>query len=173
MPKSSFFPLHYFDPLVDSIFIEDIWPWARGQYSKPAALFETRRLSISCNGWSQRWNSSRSQRAKFLGKNGLLRFKHLEELNIVWRVLNHEEERKILQYSFGRYMGPGDMTVYLRRSGVPHDIAFPGTHVNICAKDIREKFVALKKANPDWSIPKIRFIKWATAPSSPPTSPYL
>ncbi|KAH8599606.1 hypothetical protein B0O99DRAFT_590136 [Bisporella sp. PMI_857] len=94
MPKSSFFPLHYFDPLVDSIFIEDIWPWARGQYSKPAALFETRRLSISCNGWSQRWNSSRSQRAKFLGKNGLLRFKHLEELNIVWRVLNHEEERK-------------------------------------------------------------------------------
>jgi len=163
-PKSlddPYFGIHYFDPLKDGIFVDDLWPWVRGGNSKPAGLFNAKYLSISCNAWFFKYAVNSSQ---LLGKNGLLRFKHLEELHIVHRILTDHEREKIMQYKFGQYMGPGDMTQFLRRPHEPHDIAFPSISVDIKVDLILEKFAAMKEANPGWNIPKVKLMAWATRP---------
>jgi hypothetical protein len=96
-PKSAddrFFRIHYFDPHRDGLFVEKVWPWVRGGSSKPSALFEARNLSISCNAWWDMWIRESPQ---LFGKGGLLRFKHLEELHIVFRILTDHEREKIMQ----------------------------------------------------------------------------
>lgn len=155
-----FFSLHFFDPVTDGIFVDDIWPWVRGGNSRPAALYQTRRLSISCNAWWSMWRRD-TFRNSLLGKCGLLKFRNLEELNIVFRILTDHEREKIMQYKFGQYMGPGDMSSFLRR---PHDIDFPNTSVNIHVEPIVEKFKLMKAANPGWKVPKVKLIAWATRP---------
>ena len=155
-----FFSLHFFNPITDGIFVDDIWPWARGGNSRPAALYQTRRLSISCNAWWSMWRRD-PFRNSLLGKCGLLKFRNLEELNIVFRILTDHEKEKIMQYKFGQYMGPGDMSSFFRR---PHDIDFPNTSVNIQVEPIVEKFKSMKAANPGWKVPKVKLIAWATRP---------
>jgi len=157
-----YFSLHYFDPSTDGIFVDDIWPWVRGGNSKPAGLYETKRLSISCNTWWSMWRRY-TFRKSLLGKTGLLRFKNLEELNIVFRILTDQEREQIMHYRFGQYMGPGDMSTFLRR---PHDIDFPGSSVDITIEPILENFRSMKAANPGWNMPKVKLIAWASRPSS-------
>jgi len=161
-PKSlhdTLFGLHYFDPLRDGIFVDEIWPWVRGGRSKPTGLYNARILSISCNAWFFKWAVSSSQ---LLGKAGLLRFKHLKELHIVHRILTDHERERIMQYKFGQYMGPGDMTQFLHRPQNPHDIAFPSISVDIRVEPILAKFAELKAENPAWNIPKVKLMAWAT-----------
>lgn len=170
-PKSiddPLFGLHYFDPFSDGIFVDEIWPWVRGGSSKPTGLFNARILSISCNAWFFKWAVNSSQ---LLGKGGLLRFKHLEELHIVHRILTDHEREKIMKYKFGQYMGPGDMTQFLRRSHEPHDIAFPSISVDIRLEPILERFAVMKAANPNWNVPKVKLVAWATRPDATLTSP--
>jgi hypothetical protein len=155
-----FFTLHYFDPTRDGVFVDDIWPWVRGGNSKPAALYQTRRLSISCNAWWSMWRRD-TFRNSLLGKGGLLKFRHLEELNIVFRILTDHEREKIRQYKFGQYMGPGDISSFLRR---PHDIDFPSTCVDIHVEPILGKFKLMKTNDPGWKVPKVKLIAWATRP---------
>lgn len=102
---------------------------------------------------------------KLLGKGGLLKFKHLEELNIVFRILTDHEREKIMQYRFGHYMGPADMTHYLHRPEAPHDIAFPSTSVDIQKEPIVKRFKEMHEANPGWNIPKVKLVAWGTMPS--------
>jgi len=153
--------------LTDGIFVDEIWPWARGGSSKPTGLFNARILSISCNAWCLKWRRFPSQ---LLGKGGLLRFKNLEELHIVHRILTDHEREKIMQYRFGQYMGPGDMTQFLRRPHEPHDIAFPSISVDIKVEPILARFVELKAANPTWNVPKVKLIAWATSSVGTSTS---
>lgn len=155
-----FFSLHYFNPSKDGIFVDDIWPWVRGSNSRPAALYQTKRLSISCNAWWSIWRRN-TFRNTLLGKGGLLKFRHLEELNIVFRILTDHERQRIMQYKFGQYMGPSDMSSFLRR---PHDIDFPSSTVDIHVEPIMEKFKAMNAANPEWKVPKVKLIAWATRP---------
>ena len=157
-----FFSQHFFDPSTDGIFVCDIWPWVRGGNSRPAALYQTRRLSISCNAWWSMWRRD-TYRNSLLGKGGLLRFRHLEELNIVFRILTDHERERIMQYNFGQYMRPSDMSSFLRR---PHDIAFPHSSVDIHVEPIMEQFKIMKTQNPDWKVPKVKLIAWATRPDS-------
>ena len=164
-PKSladPFFSLHYFDPATDGIFVDDIWPWVRGGNSRPAALCQTRRLSISCNAWWSMWRRE-AFRNSLLGKGGLLKFRHLEELNIVFRILTDHERERIMQYKFGQYMGPSDMSSFLRR---PHDIDFPSSSVDIQVEAILEKFKLMGVQNPGWKVPKVKLIAWATRPEA-------
>jgi hypothetical protein len=90
------FRLHFFNPSQDGIFVDDIWPWLHGSDNKPAALYSTKRLSISCNAWWSMWSRNNS-RNSFLGKKGLLRFKYLDELNIIFRKLTDHERAKIMR----------------------------------------------------------------------------
>lgn len=154
------FRLHYFDPVTDGIFVDDIWPWVRGGNSRPAALYYTRRLSISCNAWWSMWRRD-TFRNSLLGKGGLLKFRHLEELNIVFRILTDREKAEIMKYKFGQYMGPRDLSTFLRR---PNDIDFPGSSVDIHVEVIMEEFKLMKAANPGWKVPKVKLIAWATRP---------
>jgi hypothetical protein len=171
VPKSVddlLFGLHYFDPLSDGIFVDEIWPWVRGGSSKPTGLFNARILSISCNAFHFKWVVNSSQ---LVGKGGLLKFKHLEELHIVHRILTDYEREKIMQYKFGQYMGPGDMTQFLRRPHEPHDIAFPSISVDIRVEPILERLAAMKATNPAWNVPKVKLVAWATRPDATLTSP--
>jgi len=171
IPKSiedPLFGLHYFDPLSDGIFVDEIWPWVRGGNSKPTGLFNARILSISCNAFHFKWVVNSSQ---LLGKGGLLRFKHLEELHIVHRILSDHEREKIMQYKFGQYMSSGDMTQFLRRQQEPHDIAFPSISVDIRVEPILERFATMKAADPSWNVPKVKLVAWATRPDITLTSP--
>lgn len=158
--EDPFFSLHYFDPMQDGIFVDDVWPWVRGGNSKPSGLYQTRRLSISCNAWWSMWSRDIS-RNTLLGKSGLLKFTHLEELNIVFRILTDHERQRIMQFKFGQYMGPGDMFSFLRR---PHDIDFPSWSVDIHVEPILEQFALMKTANPGWKVPKVKLVAWATRP---------
>jgi len=155
------FRIHYFDPLNDGIFVDEIWPWVRGGRCKLTGLLKCRRLAISCNAWYFKWAVNSPQ---LLGKSGLLRFKDLEELDIIYRVLTDHERGKIIQYKFGQYMGPGDMTKFLRRPSEPHDIAFPSIHVEVHKKPIMERLAIMKEANPSWSNPEVKIVAWATTP---------
>jgi hypothetical protein len=158
------FNLHYFDPLRDGIFVDEIWPWVRGGGSKPTGLFNARILSISCNAWFFKWDVNSNQ---LLGKGGLLRFKKLEELHIVHRILTDHERERVMQYNFGQYLGPGDLTQFLRRSHEPYDLAFPNISVDIRIEPILEMFAVMKAANPNWNVPKVKLVAWATRPELP------
>ena len=162
------FRLHYFDPLIDGIFLEAIWPWVRTGNSKPTNIFKARKLNISCNAWYFKWAVASPQ---LLAKSGLLRFKNLEELHIVYRVLTEQEREKINNYRHGHYMGPGDMTTFLKEPNSPHDIAFPSLNVDVRVDEIMEHFQKMKAANPDWSIPKVKLVTWAKRSDSPVNSP--
>ncbi|KAG0648978.1 hypothetical protein D0Z07_4845 [Hyphodiscus hymeniophilus] len=156
------FSLHYFDPSMDGIFVDDIWPWVRGGNSRPAALYQTRRLSISCNAWWSMWRRD-TWRSSLMGEGGLLKFKHLEELNIVFRILTDHERERIMQYKFGQYMGPSDLSTFLRR---PHDIDFPTSSVDIHVEPIIAKLKSMEAKNPGWKVPKVKLIAWATLPEA-------
>jgi len=162
-----YYRIHYFDPKIDGIFVDDIWPWTQGSSTKCVGLFKTRQLSISCNSWHYKWAMNSPA---LLGKRGLLRFKHLEELHIVFRVLADHEREKILQCKFGHYMGPVDLTEFLYRREAPNNIAFPDIGVDISVAPILERFEEMKKANPTWKVPKVKLIAWATRP---PVSNYF
>jgi hypothetical protein len=153
------FSLHYFDPLKDGVFVDEIWPWVRGGSSKPTGLFNARILSISCNAWFFKWDVNSNQ---LFGKGGLLRFKNLEEVHIVHRILTDHEKEKIMQYTFGQYMGPGDLTQFLRRPHEHYDIAFPSISVDIRIEPILEKLAMMKVANPTWNVPKVKLVAWGT-----------
>lgn len=157
------FRLHYFDPLVDGIFLEEIWPWVGTGNSKPTNIFKARHLSISCNAWFFKWAVASPQ---LLTKSGLLRFKHLEELHIVWRILSQQERDMINKYRFGQYMGPGDLTAFLKRPDAPHDIAFPSLSVHVCVDEIMKQFKKMNADHPDWKIPKVKLMQWATRSAS-------
>jgi len=139
----------------------------RGGCTKPTGLFNARHLSISCNAWYFKWavNSSR-----LLGKGGLLRFKHLEELHIVFRIMTDKERERIDKYRFGQYLGSGDLTQFLRRPHAPHDIAFPSEIVDIKLEPIVKRLEEIGAANPGWKVPKVKLMAWATRPdvSKPP-----
>ena len=170
-PKSNddrLFRLHYFDPSVDGIFLEDIWPWVRTGNSKPTNVFKARNLSISCNAWFFKWAVGSPQ---LLAKGGLLRFKNLEELHIVYRILTEEERDKIDKYKFGQLLSPGDMTAFLKQPNAPHDIAFPSLSVDVRVEEIMEQFKKMKEANPDWNIPKVKLMAWATRSDNLVNSP--
>ena len=167
-PDDPLFGLHFFDPLRDGIFVDEIWPWVRGGSSKPTGLFNARILSISCNVFHLKWVVNSSQ---LLGKGGLLRFRHLEELHIVHRILTEHEREKIMHYKFGQYMAPGDMTQFLRRAHEPHDIAFPSISVDIRVEPIFERFAAMRATDPSWNAPKVKLVAWATRPDITLTSP--
>jgi hypothetical protein len=158
-PCDPLYRLHYFDPLIDGIFVDDIWPWVRGGSTKCTGLFNARHLSISCNSWFFKWAINSPS---LLGKAGLLKFKHLEELHIVFRILTDHEREKIMQYKFGQYMGPGDLTQFLYQPDAPHNIAFPSLSVDIQVAPILERFAEMKRANPTWNIPKVKLVAWAT-----------
>lgn len=172
-PKSSddpSFGLHYFDPVTDGIFVNDIWPWyaAEGCCSKPTGIFNARVLSISCNSWFGEWKANSNL---LFGKGGLLRFKRLEELHIVHRILTPLELEKVQMWKYGQQMGPGALTMFLRRPNDPYVIDFPGTSVCIDVKQILEKFALMKTANPTWNVPKVKLMAWATKPEFPPIFP--
>ncbi|KAG9239926.1 hypothetical protein BJ878DRAFT_337416 [Calycina marina] len=169
-PNDSTFRIHYFDPLVDGVFIDDIWPWVQSVNCRTAAVFKTRKLSISCNAWFFEWAIDSPI---LRGQNGLLRFKNLEELQIVWRIMSDEEEKLVNEYYLGHLMGPEALTKYLRRPSAPYDIAFPAISVDVDAKEILNQFSKMHEEHPDWSIPKIKLVKWASRPkmaSRPNTS---
>lgn len=151
--------LHYFDPLIDQIFVEELWPWVRGGHAKPTGVYNARHLSISCNSWHFRWVSDSVQ---LFGKAGLLRFKHLETLNIVFRILTDQEKVELSHYRFGRFMSPADMTNFLRRPEAPYDIAFPGANVDIQKEKVVRRFAEMKKANPTWNVPEVKLVAWGT-----------
>lgn len=161
VPTDPVVPIYYFDPLRDGIFVDQLWPWVRGALNKPSGVFKTRCLSISCNTWWAMWIHKSPQ---LFGKRGLLRFKHLEELHIVFRVLA-EHENENLPFRKGVF---GQFSVARRTSSFlvqrPNDIEFPHPGVDIRTEPIREIFALLKKANPDWKVPKLKLTAWATSP---------
>jgi hypothetical protein len=151
-----FFGTHYFDPLRDGVFIDQLWPWMRGTIDTPSGVLKARHLSMSCNTWWDAWTASSPQ---LLGKEGLLRFKQLEEIHIIFRVLAEHERERFKQSKCVQLIA----TTYR-----PLDIAFPGIGVNIRVDTIVEKFAMMKKANPDWKVPKVKLMAWATAPDPDP-----
>jgi hypothetical protein len=156
------FTLHYFDPWKDKIFIHNIFPWGRGGNNRPAALFQTRHLSIQCNAWWSMWRRDKSRKT-LLGREGLLKFRHLEELHIVFRLLTKKEKdmmRDYLEHDHGEDLL--NVSAFRR----PHDIDFDGPNVyeSIDVEAIMEEFKALKAANPTWQVPKVRRMGWSTSP---------
>jgi 2EXR family len=160
VPADPVVPIHYFDPLRDGIFVDQVWPWVRGALNKPSGVFKTRCLSISCNTWWAMWIHRSPQ---LFGKCGLLRFKQLDELHIVFRILaDHEKERLPFGKAvFGPFSGVTRSSFLVQG---PKDIEFPHPGVDIHAEPIREVFELLKEANPDWNVPKLKLIAWATSP---------
>lgn len=141
---------HYFNPLQDGIFIDTIWPWVRGGVT--SGVFKTRRLSISCNEWWDFWKCDSPQ---LFGKGGLLKFKHLEQIHIVFRVLSEYEKTICLK--------GGHIPILVHRLG---DISFPRHDVDIYVEPIMRKFAEMKKANPDWNVPQVKLMAWAATSSS-------
>jgi hypothetical protein len=163
VPGDPFFPIHYFDPCRDGIFVDQLWPWVRGGVNKPSGVFKTRHLSISCNTWWDMWIHNSPQ---LFGKMGLLRFRQLEELHIVFRILADHEKEKV-PYSkapFGVLPRPDRTRIIVPR---PNDIEFPHPGVDIRVEPIVQRFAAMKKANPDWNVPKLKLMAWAARPSIP------
>ena len=74
-------------------------------------------------------------------------------------------------YKPGLHMDPGDMTLFLTKSNAPHDIAFPRLNVDVRVEEVMEQFKKMKQANPDWSIPKVKLMAWATRSDTPVQSP--
>jgi hypothetical protein len=155
-------PVHYFDPRRDGIFIDQVWPWVRGALNKPSGVFKTRRLSINCNTWWDMWVHNSPQ---LFGRTGLVKFKHLEELNIVFRVLAEHEEAWLPfeRGTHGRISGQQRASPSLL-SKRQNDIEFPNRSVAIQAEPITQRLRLLKKANPDWNVPKLKLMAWATTP---------
>jgi hypothetical protein len=151
------FHIHYFDPLKDGIFVDNIWPWGQGESSKPSGIFNARHLSIPCNTWWDMWTRDS---CNLFGKGGLLSFNHLEELHIVFRILaDHEKELLRMAAPWGQRLSPATLSIFFRRSC---DIDFPNTNVDIHVESIYAKFAAMKAANPGWKVPKVKLMAWAS-----------
>jgi len=150
--KIPFDRLHYFDAKRDGVFVDSIWPWT-GTINKPTGLFNTRTLNIHCNDWWSTWNKSGGQ-GILLGKDGLLRFRHLEKLNIVHRVMNKLEME-------GRFANSR-----ARIGEAETEIAWPSYGVQIDRDFIEVRLQALKAGNPEWKVPEVKCVYWAAG--SPP-----
>lgn len=162
VPNDPLFSIHFFDPRCDGIFVDHIWPWVRGGMNKPSGVFKTRCLSISCNTWWDMWTHNSPQ---LFGKAGLLKFKQLEELHIVFRILAEHEKARIPNGK--RLCVPMPFAARAFIDQRPNDIEFPHPGVDVRVEPILQKFAVMNRANPEWKIPKLKLMAWAATPSDP------
>jgi len=149
-PTVKAFRPHYFDPSKDGIFVDDIWPWV-GCTKKPVGVFNTRQLSIGCNAWWLAWNNWGGVSSNWLFDYGLLLFRHLEELTIVFRI----PDDPVVDFN-PRRLPPFDEG--------PDDIGYPMAGVDIRKDAIVERLQLMKTADPEWKVPIVKFVAWGKCP---------
>ncbi|RDW94705.1 hypothetical protein BP5796_00468 [Coleophoma crateriformis] len=147
--RDQYYRQHFFAPARDSIFIEDvrfparsrmpqhIWPWH--QNIKPsAAIYHVRKLAIGCNAWWNLWKRDDTRRY-LLGEGGLLMFKKLEELHIVFRIVTGH-----------------DWDAGWRSD----DLNWPLPDVNIQPEPIKKVFETMGKKHAEWKVPGLKLVAW-------------
>lgn len=155
--NESRFRLHFFDPLIDGIFVDQVWPWI-GTTSRPSGLCNTRKLSIGCNAWWYMWRYEDSRNLLF-GKLGLMQFTCLEELTIVFRVMTEEERRR----DNSSWAPRGDLSCTPSTWHRHSFLRFAYDDVDVRVEPIIERLEMVGKANPTWNVPKVKVVAWAQA----------
>jgi len=182
-PKPSLLitPLFYFDSANDGIFVDTIWPWLRVS-QKPTGVFETRQLSIHCNAWWSAWKRASTRKVLLGERAGLLAFRNLEKLVIVFRV---EEKEKEKEKEKGDLRAGIEMGMDTRISGLDAsmmakarrrrayaaaaaesmkcELDFPAPDVDIEIDAILHAFGGLKERDRAWKVPELKLMAWAAA----------
>ena len=156
-PSTPLSPLLYFNSSQDGVFVDTIWPWQKTA-DRPTGVFDTKQLSIHCNAWWSAWNRDSSKKI-LLGHEGLLSFRNLERLVIVFRILTEEEKARMFsagaRQSSKSSIWPND---------TPFFLDFPAWDLHIQVQPILKAFRAMKQVDSAWRIPEVKLMAWGAVP---------
>ncbi|TAQ86844.1 hypothetical protein B7494_g4826 [Chlorociboria aeruginascens] len=139
-------PLQYFNPLIDTVFIDEIFPWA-GPIAKKQGLINARQISISCNAWWAAWRREEPRKKMLATLQG---FRKLEQLNLVFRIFTAQDY----------LLSPSKKTP-------SYYLDFPDADVRIQVSDIRRKFATMEALG-GWKPPQVKLIHWGLGPKPKP-----
>lgn len=147
-------PLDYIRLSQDSIFVDKLWPWL-DMVEEPSALFDVRCIEIHSNAWWSGWKASGPQRELLFGEQGLLRFRHLLMLHIIIRVnLNRFPVEGENEYSVCEDPEICKNQKLDRRH-------WTRSEISISIPKIKAKFDRMKKGDPTWQAPAVKFVAWS------------